>query len=215
MTPVRPARGEAVGLAAVPGRPGDVQVGPGDAVADELVQEDAGRSACGRRGHRRARRWQSRRPASRGPCGFPAASASATSARPRPCRRPCSSAMQVVVIAHQPGGATAEGDHLPAGEGGDVDDDVGGSSLARAMRVAEHQAAFGVGVEHLDALAAVHRQHIGRAAGAVADGMFSAIASHPVTLIGSLSRAAASTAPSTARRSGHVDLHVLHAGATA
>ena len=78
----------------------------------------------------------------------------------------CRSASRVVVVAHEPGRPLAERDDLAAGQGRDVDDDVGVFLAGPGERVAEHQPALGVGVEHLDPLAAVHGQHVGRPAGA-------------------------------------------------
>ena len=49
----------------------------------------------------------------------------------------------------------AERDELRAGERGDVDDQVGGVLGGAGERVRQDQAALGVGVEHLDGLAAV------------------------------------------------------------
>ena len=51
---------------------------------------------------------------------------------------------------------------------------------------------------HLDRLAAAHRQHVGRPDRACRYGMFSAIATQPTTLIGSLSWAAARSVAMTA-----------------
>ena len=48
-----------------------------------------------------------------------------------------------------------EGDQLRTGQGGDVDDQVGVVLARPDERVGQHQAALGVGVEHLDGLAAV------------------------------------------------------------
>ncbi len=64
---------------------------------------------------------------------------------------------QVVVVGHDRAHPVAERHHLGAGEGGDVDEDVG-LLLARGdQAVGEHEAALGVGVEHLDGAPAVDR----------------------------------------------------------
>ena len=62
---------------------------------------------------------------------------------------------EVVVVAHDPDRARAECDALRAGERGDVDEDVGLVLLGADERVGEDETTLGVGVEHLDGLAAV------------------------------------------------------------
>ena len=75
---------------------------------------------------------------------------------------------QGLVVAEDAGDPVAERRHAGAGQGGDVDDQVGLRLGGERQRVGEHQPALGVGVEHLDGRAAVHREHVagtGRVAG--------------------------------------------------
>ena len=60
-------------------------------------------------------------------------------------------------------GTAAEGDDLGTRERRDVDDDVGGVLGRAGQRVAHDEPALGVGVEHLDGLAAVGDEDVGRA----------------------------------------------------
>ena len=54
---------------------------------------------------------------------------------------------------------------MRAGQGGDVDDRVRVVLGGAGQRVGQDETALGVGVEHLDGLAAVHAQHVAGAGG--------------------------------------------------
>ncbi len=71
------------------------------------------------------------------------------------------------MLAHQAGGELAQRDHAGAGEGGHVDQGGRFEALGIGQRVAQDQAAFGVGVADLDGLAGHGGDHV-RGAVAVA-----------------------------------------------
>ena len=137
--------------------PGDVDVRPRDALADELLEEQPGGEHAapalalvrevGDAGveTRRAGR---------------AAAASARQASPAAAAALDDPVAEGVVVAHDAGDAAAEGDHLRAGEGGDVDDGVGLGLAGQADAVTEDHAALGVGVEDLDGGAVAHRHDV-------------------------------------------------------
>ncbi len=60
---------------------------------------------------------------------------------------------QLVVVAHQAGGVAAQGDNAGTGQGGDIDHAGGLEAFGVGQRVAQHQAAFGIGVENFNGLA--------------------------------------------------------------
>ena len=65
-----------------------------------------------------------------------------------------------LVVAHHSGDFGAERAQARPGEGRDVDDGVGAVLDRQGERVGHHQAAFGVGVHHLDGLAVTHGEHV-------------------------------------------------------
>ena len=67
------------------------------------------------------------------------------------------------MLAHQAGGVLAQRDHAGAGERGDVDQRLRLEALRVGQRVAQDQAAFGVGVADFDGLAGHRGEHVGRA----------------------------------------------------
>ena len=69
---------------------------------------------------------------------------------PTASRRRATAVAHRVVVGHDPAGAVAEGHLLGAGQGGDVDEDVGAVLRGAHEGVGEDQPALGVGVEHLD-----------------------------------------------------------------
>ncbi len=73
--------------------------------------------------------------------------------------------------------------HAGAGQGSYVDNRFRFETLNVGQHVAQHQTAFGVGVQHFNGLAGHGSQHITRAISAAA-GMFSQPASTPITLMG-------------------------------
>ncbi len=75
---------------------------------------------------------------------------------------------QAVVVAHQAGGVAAEGDDAGAGQGGDIDHRLRLEALGVGQGVAQHQAAFGVGVEDLHGLPAHGGDDVAGAGGAAA-----------------------------------------------
>jgi hypothetical protein len=83
----------------------------------------------------------------------PTAAAARPVAGDSPVPAASSSAASGVVVGEQAGGDVAQGDDAGAGEGGDVDHGDGVEALGVGERVAQDQAAFGVGVEDLDGLA--------------------------------------------------------------
>ena len=112
--------------------------------------------------------------------------------------------------AHHARRAQAERDLLGAGEGGRLDQVVGGVLGRPDDRVGQDQPALGVGVEHLDGLAAVHPQHVAGPVGGAPDGMFSAIGTVAVTATGSSSRAASTVVAITAAAPPMSRRHVVH-----
>ncbi len=76
------------------------------------------------------------------------------------------------VRTHDPGRAVAEGNKLRAGERGDVDDGVGVFAACGDDSIGHDQAAFGVGVQHLNGLAAEHGEDVGRAGSRAAGHVF-------------------------------------------
>ena len=81
---------------------------------------------------------------------------------------------EVVVVAEEPGGAGAEGDDARPGQRGEVDDGVGAGVVGARLGgpgdgVAEDQAAFGVGVQHLGRRAAVVADDVADACGVAAE----------------------------------------------
>ena len=90
----------------------------------------------------------------------------------------------------------AKGDDAGTGQGRHVDHGLGIVAVHIGEGIAQHQAAFGVGVEHLDGLAGHGSEDVTGAVG-VAPGMFSQPASTPMTLMGSCNWARACMVPST------------------
>src|SRR4051812_22067599 len=197
----------AVRLALVEAWPGDVEVGPLDAVRDEVLEEQPRRQHpavaladvgdVGDLGVERLAQLlgQRHRPG-----------LLAGSCRGRDDLRP-----QVVVVAHDGVDVSAEGDELCTGERRDVDDVVG-VLLARAdHRVGQDQPAFGVGVEHLDRLAAAHGENVRRADGLPARHVLR----HrrpPDDVDRRLEPGHGAQRGDDRSRSAHVGLHPLHAG---
>ena len=120
----------------------------------------------------------------------------------RPVRRRCAEQARIVV---------AQRDDAGAGQGGDVDDRGRVEALGVGQRVAQHQAAFGVGVEHFDGLAVHGGDDVARAWWRVPVGMFSQLAMTPMTL--SFRFISRDGAQGAQHRGGaaHVVLHLVHA----
>ena len=79
---------------------------------------------------------------------------------------------QFVVVAHQAGDIAAQGHDAGAGEGGDVDHAFGLEALGVGQRVAQDQAAFGIGVADLDVQAGAGLEDVARSVGIAGDGVF-------------------------------------------
>ena len=77
----------------------------------------------------------------------------------------------VVLLGHDAGGVLAERHDHRAGQGGDVDQRGRLEALRIGQRVAQDQAAFGVGIAHFDGLAGHAGDHVGRAIGIAVDGV--------------------------------------------
>ena len=75
---------------------------------------------------------------------------------------------QGVIVAHQAGDVAAQGDDAGAGEGGDVDHRLRLEALGVGQGIAQHQAAFRVGVEDFHGLPAHGGDDVARAGGAAA-----------------------------------------------
>ncbi len=73
------------------------------------------------------------------------------------------------MLAHQAGGLVAQGDHAGAGQGGHVDQRGRLEALRVGQRVAQDQAALGVGVADFDGLAGHGGDHVRRAVGVAVD----------------------------------------------
>ena len=69
---------------------------------------------------------------------------------------------QGVVVRQHPGRTLAKPDDAGAGEGGDVDEEIGLLLGRDDESVGEDEAAFGIGVVHLDGRTAADRQHVAR-----------------------------------------------------
>ncbi len=67
---------------------------------------------------------------------------------------------QRVVVAQQAGGMTAQCNNAGAGQGCDIDDRLRFEALGVGQCIAQHQTAFGVGVEDFDGLAAHGRDDV-------------------------------------------------------
>ncbi len=76
------------------------------------------------------------------------------------------------MLAHQAGGLVAQGDHAGTGQGGDIDQRRRFEALRVGQRIAQDQAAFGVGVAHFNGFARHRGDHVGRAVGVAIDGVF-------------------------------------------
>ena len=87
----------------------------------------------------------------------------------------------------------------------------GASSVGPGQGVAQDEPALGVGVEHLDGLAAVRRRRRRTGRDAEPDGMFSAMGAYVVTLTARPSRAMAMVAAMTAAAPPMSDFIALHA----
>ena len=116
-----------------------------------------------------------------------------------------------VVGAHHAADPVAEREHHVAGQGGDVEDHVGLLLGGPDEGVGEDQPALGVGVQHLDGLAAVHREHVAWPGRPTPETMFSAIGANVETLTGSPSRGDRERRLDDGRGAGHVALHRAHA----
>ncbi|ETC89701.1 hypothetical protein XHC_0763, partial [Xanthomonas hortorum pv. carotae str. M081] len=79
---------------------------------------------------------------------------------------------QVVVLAHQAGGLVAECHHAGTGQRGHVHQCFRVEALGVGQRIAQDQAAFGVGIADLDGLAGHAGDHVGGAIGIAVDGVF-------------------------------------------
>src|SRR5262245_8681399 len=73
-----------------------------------------------------------------------------------------------VVVGEETAGVTAEGNYTGASEGGDVNHAGRLEALGVGQGVAQYEAAFGVGVEDLDALTGHRDDDVARAAGVTA-----------------------------------------------
>ncbi len=119
---------------------------------------------------------------------------------------------ELVIVAEQAGVFVAEGDDDGAGERGEIDHPARVVGFLRVPEhVGEHEAAFGVGVEHLDRLAAGAAHHVAGALGGAGRHVFH----QPDQAHGVDARLAAGEGGHQADHgasAGHVPLHVFHAG---
>ena len=105
----------------------------------------------------------------------------------------------------------AQGNDASAREGGDVDDGAGLEARGVGKGVAQHQAAFGVGVEHFDGLAAQAGDHVARLGGAAAGQVFAG-GNEADHVDGRLQLAQGLERAQHAGGAAHVELHFVHAG---
>ncbi len=119
---------------------------------------------------------------------------------------------QLLVVAHQAGGLAAQGDDAGAGQGGDVDHRAWLEAFDIGQRVAEHQAAFGVGIEDFDGLAAQGGDDVARAGGAAAGHVLGA-GQHAHQVDRQLQFQRGAESAEHAGGAAHVVLHFIHAQA--
>ena len=106
----------------------------------------------------------------------------------------------------------AERDHAGARQGRDVDDGVGAEFLRVRERIAQDQAAFGVGVEDLDRLARHRGDDVAGARGRSVRHVFAG--RHDADDIDGRAHAGErADRAQDAARAGHVELHLVHFGA--
>ena len=118
---------------------------------------------------------------------------------------------QAVVVGKQAAAHATQRNHAGAGQGGDVHH---GSRLEAGrigQRIAQHQAAFGVGVQNLDGLPAHARDHIAGLHGA-AIGHVLAGRDQPHYVDGRLQLAQRAERAQHAGGATHVELHFVHLG---
>nr|GEY46165.1 hypothetical protein [Tanacetum cinerariifolium] len=119
---------------------------------------------------------------------------------------------QRVAVAHQARRVTAQRNDAGAGQCGDVDDGLRLEAFGIGQRVAQHQTAFGVGVEDLDGLAAHGFDDVARAGCVAAWHVFSRCDdAHQVDRQLQLQHSI--QGPEHAGRATHVELHLVHAQA--
>ncbi|MCY1404574.1 hypothetical protein D9M71_197860 [compost metagenome] len=119
---------------------------------------------------------------------------------------------QGFVVAHQARGMTAQGDHAGAGQGGDVDYSLGFEPCGVGQGVAQHQAAFGVGVEDFHGLPAHGADDIARTGGVTARHVFGA-RQQADQVDRQLQFQHGSQGAEHAGGAAHVVFHLVHAGA--
>ena len=72
------------------------------------------------------------------------------------------------MVAHQPRNAGAQSRHASPGQGSEVNNGIGLCFRSQRQSISEHQAALGIGVEHLNGFTITNGQHIAWAGGVAA-----------------------------------------------
>ena len=117
---------------------------------------------------------------------------------------------QRIVVRHQAGDVMPQRNHAGAGQGSYVDNRFRFETLNVGQHVAQHQTAFGVGVQHFNGLAGHGSQHITRAISAAARHVFAA-RQHADHVDGQLKFRDHAHDAVNRRRATHVVLHLIHA----
>ncbi|RMS21571.1 hypothetical protein ALP71_05800 [Pseudomonas coronafaciens pv. garcae] len=118
---------------------------------------------------------------------------------------------QRIVIAQQAGGMAAQCNHAGAGQGCDIDHRLWLETFGVGQCIAQHQAAFGVGVENFDCLAAHGGDNVARSRGGAAWHVLGAGQNaHQVDRQFQFEYGAQGAEHTGS--AAHVELHLVHAG---
>ncbi|VGQ00413.1 hypothetical protein SB00610_04913 [Klebsiella quasipneumoniae subsp. similipneumoniae] len=117
---------------------------------------------------------------------------------------------QRVMVRHQAGDVMAEGNHAGAGKRRHIDNRFRLEALNVGQHIAQHQTAFGVGVQHFHRLAGHGGQNIARAIRATARHVFTA-RQHADHVQRQLQLSNHPHHPVHRRGAAHVVLHLVHA----
>ena len=119
---------------------------------------------------------------------------------------------QFVLVGVQAGRVGAQRDHAGAGQGGDIDYHPGLETPGIGERVAQYQAALGIGVEYLDGFAGHAGDHVARFGGTAAGHVFSG--GHDTHHVDrQLQLGDRAQRAKHAGGTAHVEFHLVHLGA--